>query len=232
MRIADAILPWCFGLAIIGFGVGFYQALIVAPADYQQGETVRIMYVHAPSAYMGMMMYGVMASASFVFLVWRHPLADMSAKAAAPIGASYTAIALVTGSLWGQPMWGTWWVWDARLTSFLILFFFYIGYMALGAAIDDRQKASRAAAILALVGAVNLPIIKFSVEWWNTLHQPASLIRADGPSMPMEMLLPLFVMLFAVSMLAATMLIWRIKGELATRKLEALRYLRASEAGP
>ena len=168
LRLANAVLPWLGGLTAILFGVGLYQALIISPADYQQGETVRIMYVHVPAAWAALAGYASLAIASFTFLVWRHPLADLAARAASPIGAGFTAIALVTGALWGQPMWGTWWVWDARLTSVLILFFLYLGHMALVNAFDDSDRGGRAGAVLALVGVVNLPIIKFSVDWWNT----------------------------------------------------------------
>lgn len=229
LRIADAILPWAYVIMIVSFGVGLYLALVTSPPDYQMGDSVRIMYVHVPSASMSMMVYGMIAVASFVSLVWKHPLADLTAKAAAPVGMAFTALALLTGSLWGKPMWGTFWVWDARLTSELIQLFLFIGYMALWSAIDDQQKAARAAAILALVGAVNLPIIKFSVEWWNTLHQPASLMRADGPSIDSEILWPLGIMFLAFNAFFTVVLIWRIKGELAERKLEALRYQRAAD---
>ncbi|MCG8507277.1 MAG: heme ABC transporter permease CcmC, partial [Sphingomonadales bacterium] len=168
-RIADAILPWAGALMAFAFAAGLYFALFASPADYQQGETVRIMYIHVPSAWMAMQTYVFIAVMSAVALIWRHPLAEISAKAAAPVGAAFTGLALVTGMLWGQPMWGTFWVWDARLTSVLILFFLYLGYMALWRALPDSDRAGKAAAILALVGAVNIPVIKFSVDWWNTL---------------------------------------------------------------
>lgn len=229
MKIADKILPWSLGATILAAGAGLYFGLYDSPPDYQQGDSVRIMYLHVPSAYMATMTYGLMAVASFVSLVWKHPLADVTAKAAAPIGMVFTGLALVTGSLWGKPTWGTWWQWDGRLTSVLILFFVYIGYMALWSALDDRAKAAKAAAILALVGAVNLPVIKFSVDWWSTLHQPASLMREGGPTMPGEMLLPLFIMLFAANTYMVTVLIWRMKAELAEFRLDALRRQLASE---
>ena len=174
--------------------IGLYYALVAAPPDYQQGEAYRIMFVHVPAAWMALMAYGMMAVASIVGIIWRHPLAEIAARAAAPIGAVFTLIALITGSVWGQAMWGTYWVWDARLTSVLILFFLYVGYIALHDAFDDPARGARAAAILCLVGSVNLPIIKFSVEWWNTLHQPASILRADGPAIHPSMLTPLLVM--------------------------------------
>ena len=176
-RIADAVLPWAGGLAVMLSVVGLYLALVVAPPDYQQGEAYRIMFVHVPAAWMALMVYAMMAVASVVALVWRHPLAEM-ARAAAPIGAAFTAIALVTGSLWGKPMWGTFWVWDARLTSVLILLFLYLGYIALHDAFDEPGRGARAAAILCLVGSINLPIIKFSVDWWNTCtSRPRSCVR-------------------------------------------------------
>ncbi|MFQ5468523.1 MAG: heme ABC transporter permease, partial [Kiloniellaceae bacterium] len=174
LRLSGAILPWCAAFAAIFLAIGLYLSLFASPADYQQGDSVRIMYVHVPAAWMAMFIYMVIAGASGVALIWRHPLADLVAKASSPIGACFTFLALVTGSLWGKPMWGTWWVWDARLTSVLVLFFLYLGHMALLNAFEDVQRGYRAAAILALIGFVNVPIIKFSVEWWSTLHQPAS----------------------------------------------------------
>ena len=185
-RIADGILPWAGGLAVVLGVLGLYLALIVAPPDYQQGQAYRIMFVHVPAAWMALMVYAMMAVASLIAVVWRHPLAEVAARAAAPIGAAFTAIALVTGSLWGKPMWGTFWVWDARLTSVLILLFLYLGYIALHDAFDDPARGARAASILCLVGSVNLPIIKFSVDWWNTLHQPSSILRAQGPAIGAE----------------------------------------------
>jgi heme exporter protein C len=223
LRLANAVLPWLAGLTIILFGVGLYQALLVSPADYQQGETVRIMYVHVPAAWAALAGYASLAIASFTFLVWRHPLADLAARAASPIGAGFTAIALVTGALWGQPMWGTWWVWDARLTSVLILFFLYLGHMALVNAFDDSDRGGRAGAVLALVGVVNLPVIKFSVDWWNTLHQPASVLRVGGPSIAGEMMTPLMIMAGAYFSLFGVLMILRIRSLLAARRLRQLR---------
>jgi len=176
--------------AAVMIAVGLWLGAM-APPDYQQGETVRIMFVHVPAAWVAMMAYGCMGVASFFSLVFRHPLADAAAKSAAPLGAVFTAMALVTGSLWGRPMWGTWWVWDARLTSVLVLFLLFVGYIALRASIDDEVKAGRAGAILALVGLINLPIIKFSVDWWNTLHQGESIFRAGGPTLAIVYLIPL-----------------------------------------
>jgi len=222
-RLAGRIQPWAGGLTVLLLAVGLYLALLVAPADYQQGDTVRIMFVHVPAAWMAMFCYTFLAVASAVALIWKHPLADLAAKASAPIGASFTFLALVTGSLWGKPMWGTWWVWDARLTSVLILLFLYLGYMALWQAIEDDRKAAKAAAVLALVGAVNVPIIKFSVDWWNTLHQPASVMRMDGPSIHPSMLWPLLIMGLAFKVYFVTLLLARIRMELNLRRIRALR---------
>ncbi len=178
MRLSAKVVPWCAWAAVLVLAVGLFWSLAVAPPDYQQGDTMRIMYVHVPAAWMALSIYLFVAVASAVALVWRHPLAEVAARAAAPIGAAFTFVCLTTGSLWGRPMWGAWWVWDARLTSVLILFFLYLGYIALANAFDDPSRGGRAAAVLALVGVVNLPIVKFSVDWWNTLHQPAS-VHAD-----------------------------------------------------
>jgi len=182
LRISNVVLPWAAGATVVLMIAGLYLSLFASPADYQQGDTVRIMYIHVPSAWMALFIYTNMAISAAVGLVWKHPLADLFTKAAAPIGAGFTALCLITGSLWGEPMWGTWWVWDARLTSVLILFFLYLGYMALVNAFDDLARGAKAGAILVLVGVVNVPIIKFSVDWWNTLHQPASVVRMGGPS--------------------------------------------------
>jgi heme exporter protein C len=222
-RIADAVLPWAGGLAVVLSVAGLYLALLVAPPDYQQGEAYRMMFVHVPAAWMALMVYAMMAVASVAGLVWRHPLAEVAARGAAPIGAAFTAIALVTGSLWGKPMWGTWWVWDGRLTSVLILFFLYLGYIALYEAFDDPGRGARAAAILCLVGSVNLPIIKFSVEWWNTLHQPASILRAGGPAIDASMLWPLLVMFLAFLCYFVAVHILRTRAELTVRKIRNLR---------
>jgi heme exporter protein CcmC len=196
--------------ALVAILLALYFGIFNSPADYQQGETVRIMYVHVPAAWMALFTYTLMALASGSFLIWKHPLADLSAQAAAPIGAGFTAIALVTGALWGQPMWGTWWVWDARLTSVLILFFLYLGYMALVNGFDDPERGSRMGAILALVGFVNVPIIKFSVDWWNTLHQPASISRLDAPAIDPSMLTPLLLMAIGFKLFFYQYLIVRI----------------------
>jgi heme exporter protein C len=222
-RIADQILPWAAGLAIVLSAVGVYLALVVAPPDYQQGEAYRIIFVHVPAAWMALMVYGMMGVASVIGLVWRHPLAEIAARAAAPIGATFTAVALFTGSVWGKPMWGTFWVWDARLTSVLILLFLYLGYIALHDAFDDPSRGARAASILCLVGSVNLPIIKFSVEWWNTLHQPSSILRAEGPAVHSSMLAPLLVMFGAFLCYFIVVHILRTRAELTLRKIRNLR---------
>ena len=209
--------------------VGLYGALFVAPPDYQQGETVRIMYIHVPAAWLGMFCYMVMTVAALGTLVWRHPLADAAQKAAAPLGAGFTFICLVTGSLWGKPMWGTWWVWDARLTSVLVLFLMYLGLIALWQTIEEPGRAARAAAILTLVGSINIPIIKFSVDWWNTLHQPASVLRFDGPAIAFSMLWPLLVMALAFTFLFVTLDLMAIRNEILRRRLRRMSVLAAAE---
>ena len=223
MRIAEPILPWTSMGALTAILLALYFGIFDSPADYQQGETVRIMYVHVPAAWMALFTYTVMAIASGSFLIWKHPLADLSAQAAAPIGAGFTAIALVTGALWGQPMWGTWWVWDARLTSVLILFFLYLGYMALVNGFDDPERGSRMGAILALVGFVNVPIIKFSVDWWNTLHQPASISRLDAPAIDPSMLTPLLLMAIGFKLFFISILIVRIKTQLLKKRIRTIQ---------
>jgi len=222
-RLADQVLPWAILAATLLFASGFYYALFSSPADYQQGETVRMMYVHVPAAWASMSIYVFIAVASFTALVWKHPLALIAGKAAAPIGALFTALALITGSLWGKPMWGTYWVWDGRMTSVLVQFFLYLGYMAVWQGLDDEEKAGRAASVLALVGAVNLPIIKFSVEWWNTLHQPASVLRAGGPTIDADMLVPLFIMGAAYQLYFMVVVLWRMKLEISARKVDVMR---------
>src|SRR6185295_3415935 len=193
---------------------GLYQVWFVAPDDYQQGATVKIMFIHVPNAWLAMAVWAVMSIASIGTLVWRHPLADVAAKSAAPLGAAFTFVALFTGSLWGRPMWGTYWVWDARLTSVLVLFLMYLGLIALWRTVDDPSRAGRAAAILTLVGAVNIPIIKFSVDWWNTLHQPASVLRAGGPAIHPSILMPLLVMAIAFLLLFVTLHLAAMRNEI------------------
>ncbi len=227
MRLSALLLPWCAWASVAAIGAGLYLALVAAPPDYQQGEAVRIMYVHVPAAWMALNVYLFVAVASGIALVWRHPLAEIAARAAAPIGAGFTFICLATGSLWGRPMWGAWWVWDARLTSVLVLFFLYLGYIALVNGFDDPARGGKAGSILALVGVVNLPIIKFSVDWWNTLHQPASVLRFGKPTIALSMLLPLLVMALGFMLLFLALLFVRMRTELNERKLRALRLHRA-----
>ncbi|WP_346892536.1 heme ABC transporter permease [uncultured Roseibium sp.] len=232
LRLVQIILPWLIGLCVIAFAVGLYMTFYAAPDDYQQGATVKIMYIHVPAAWLAMMCYSVMAISSLGTLVWKHPLADVSAKAAAPIGAAFTFMSLVTGSLWGKPMWGTYWVWDARLTSVLVLFIMYLGLIALWRTMEDPIKAGKAAAILTLVGALNLPIIKFSVEWWNTLHQPASVMRMDGPTIDTSMLIPLFVMAVAFTLLFFVLHLMAMRNEILRRRVRAMRLKAAATARP
>ncbi len=222
-RLSAAVLPWVAGLTLVLAAAGLYLGLLASPADYQQGESVRIMYVHVPAAWLALFCYVNMAVASGVGLIWKHPLADMIAKETAPIGACFTFLALATGSLWGKPMWGTWWVWDARLTSVLVLFFLYLGYMALVNAFDDPTRGVRAAGILALVGVVNVPIIKLSVDWWNTLHQPASVVQLGGPSIHPSMLTPLLLMALAFTGYYVWVLLLRVRGEIISSKIRAIR---------
>ena len=222
-RVADAVFPWVACGALILTPVALYLALYEAPADYQQGEAYRIMYVHVPNAWLAMFCWALMTVAALGTLVWRHPLADVAAKAAAPLGAAFTFLCLVTGSLWGRPMWGTYWVWDARLTSVLVLFLMYLGVIALWRTVDDPSRAGRAAAILTLVGAVNLPIIKFSVDWWNTLHQPNSIFRLGGPTIDKSMLWPLFVMALVYHLYFVAVLLLRMRAQLTERRIQNLR---------
>jgi len=229
--LAGQLIPWFALATLVLLGYGLYQGLFVAPPDYQQGESVRIMFVHVPAAWMSMFVYMVMASAGAIGLIWNMRLADMAATAAAPIGASFTLLALVTGSLWGKPMWGTWWAWDARITSELILLFLYLGFIALQASIDDPKRAARAAAILALVGVVNIPIIHFSVEWWNTLHQPASVFRLGGPAIDRSILLPLIVMAVAFTILFLTLHLAAMRNEILRRRVRTLRLMQAGAGG-
>src|SRR5258707_655624 len=223
MRLSAAMLPWCGRATALLLAAGLYLALFVAPPDYQQGEAVRIMFVHVPAAWMASFVYALMALASAVALIWRHPLADIAAQSAAPLGAAFTLLCLVTGSLWGEPMWGTWWVWDARLTSVLILFFLYLRYIALVDAFDEPVRRARAGAVLALVGSVNVVIIHYSVEWWSTLHQPASVFRMGGPTIDASMLWPLFVMALGFTLFFVAVLLVRMRTALIAAKIRALR---------
>ncbi len=228
LRMAAVVQPAAIAVLAMALVLGLILALVVAPPDYQQGDSARIMYVHVPAAWMALFVYTMMAVASAVALIWRHPLAEIAARASAPIGACFTFVALVTGSLWGKPMWGTFWVWDARLTSVLVLFFLYLGYIALANAFDDVERGGRAAAILALVGLVNVPIIKFSVDWWNTLHQPASVLKLGGPAIDPSMLWPLLIMAVAFKAFYVAVLIMRMRTELAQRRLRMLALARAA----
>ena len=220
-EIAGHLIPWLGGLCAVLLIAGLYGGLVLAPADYQQGDSFRIIYIHVPSAWMSLFIYVVMAAAGAVGLIWRIKLADVMAASSAPIGASFTFLALVTGSLWGKPMWGTWWVWDARLTSELILLFLYLGVIGLYGAIEDKRSASRAAAVLALVGVVNIPIIHYSVEWWNTLHQGPTVTKLDAPSIHISMLLPLLAMALAFMFYYATALLLRARCEVLERERNA-----------
>jgi heme exporter protein C len=228
-RLAAFVLPWTTVAAVVLLGAGLYFALFSSPPDYQQGDTVRIMYVHVPAAIMSELVYGMMAAAAAVGIIWKHALADVFVKAAAPLGAAFTFICLVGGSLWGRPMWGAWWVWDARLTSELILFFLYLGYIALVDAFDDPERGLKAGAILVLVGVVDLPIIKFSVDWWNTLHQPSSLMSLSGPKIDGSMLLPLFLMIGGFMAFFVAVVLLRIESELLARRIRALRGMGGAE---
>ncbi len=228
LAFSGRLLPFLWGVTVLVLGWGLYLTFFVAPADYQQGEMVRIMFIHVPFAWLAMACYGVMAIAALGTLVWRHPLADVLQKSAAPIGAAFTFLALVTGSLWGKPTWGTYWVWDARLTSVLILFLIYLGLIALWQAVEDPGKAARAAAILTLVGAVNLPIIKFSVDWWNTLHQPASVFRLDGPTIHPSLLWPLLIMAVGMTLLFAALLLMAMRNEILRRRVRAMQIVAAA----
>lgn len=219
LRLSEKLLPFIAAATAIAFGIGIYYALFASPPDYQQGETVRIMYVHVPAAQMAMLIYGVMAIASACFLIWRHPVADVVASVSAPLGAGFTLVCLITGSLWGKPMWGTWWVWDVRLTSVLVLLFLYIGYMALENSLERSERARKACAVLALIGAANLPVIRFSVEWWGTLHQPASIIRMQGPAIHPDILTPLLWMSAAYAFLYVLMLLMRVQTALIMQKI-------------
>jgi heme exporter protein C len=228
LNAVDRVLPWLAAATALAFALGLNQAFFGAPDDYQQGATVKIMFVHVPAAWLAMFPWALMCVAALGTLVWRHPLADVAAKAAAPIGAAFAFICLATGSLWGRPMWGAYWVWDARLTSVLVLFLMYLGIIALWRTVDDPTRAGRAAAILALVGGINLPIIKFSVDWWNTLHQPASVFRFDGPSIHPSLLLPLAIMAFAYVLLFVTLHLAAMRNEILRRRVRTLRLMQAA----
>ena len=229
LALARWIVPGFAVLALLLLTFGFTLG-IRAPADYQQGETVRIMFIHVPSAWLALGIYTLMAIAALGTLVWRHPLADVAAKTAAPIGAAFSLICLVTGALWGRPMWGAYWVWDARLTSMLVLFLLYLGILALWRAIDDPGQAGRVVAVLTLVGFVNVPIVKFSVDWWNTLHQPASVFRLDGPAIHPAILTPLLISAAGFAALFVALHVAAMRNEILRRRVRTLRLLVAAEA--
>lgn len=229
IALSDTVLPWLIGSALLLLAVGFYMAF-TAPEDYQQGITVRIMYLHVPFAWLAMLVYGVMTLSAIGSLVWRHPLADVSIRAAAPIGAVFTLLALLTGSIWGRPMWGTWWVWDGRLTSVFVLFLMYLGLIALMRAFDEPGRAARAIAVLVLVGSINLPVIKFSVDWWNTLHQPASVFRLDGPTIHASLLWPLLVSAAGFTLMFFALHLTAMRAEILRRRIATMRRLAARQS--
>ncbi|MHC5306407.1 heme ABC transporter permease [Bartonella sp. LJL80] len=226
MGLSATLLPWLTAITLIILACGLFMVLR-SPDDYQQGMTVRIMYLHVPFAWLSMFCYTIMTISALGTLVWRHPLADVSLKCAAPIGATFTALALITGSLWGRPTWGTWWEWDARLTSVLVLFLIYLAIIALSRAFDDASKAAKAAAILTLVGFINIPIIKFSVDWWNTLHQPASLLRSGGSAIDSSMLWPLLTMALGFTLALITLHLVSMRTEITRRRIHTMQRLAA-----
>jgi len=228
-RVSGLLLPWLATGFVLLFVAGLYYGLVKAPPDYQQGDSYRIMFIHVPAAWMSMFVYMVMATAGAIGLIWRIKLAEVISISSASVGASFTFLALVTGSIWGKPMWGTWWVWDARLTSVLVLFFLYLGYIALHNAFDDARRGGQAASILAIVGFVNVPIIKFSVDWWNTLHQPASVVRMDGPTIDASMLTPLLLMAGAYTFYFFWVLMVRVRGELIAQKVRVMQMKQAQQ---
>jgi heme exporter protein C len=226
LALVDRVLPWLAAATVVAFAVGIGQAYL-APDDYQQGATVKIMFIHVPAAWLGIFAWALMSVGGLGTLVWRHPLADVAAKAAAPIGAAFTLMCLVTGSLWGRPMWGTYWVWDARLTSVLVLFLMYLGVMALWRTIEEPTRAARVVAVLTIVGAINIPIIKFSVDWWNTLHQPASVLRLGGSTIHPSILIPLITMTVAFTLLFLTLHLAAMRNEILRRRVRTMLMLQA-----
>lgn len=231
LRLSGVVLPWLTVTGVVLTALGLGWGLFVVPADYQQGDAMRIMYVHVPAAQLALGGYLALAICSLLSVVWRHPLADLAAVEIGPVGAAFTALCLATGSIWGKPMWGTWWIWDARLTSVLILFFLYLGHVALVRAFDDPVRGYRAGAILALVGVVNLPVIKFSVDWWNTLHQPASITLSGAPTMHLSMLWPLFAASLGYTCLFGAIVVARTRAAVMERRLRGLLLARAERAG-
>ena len=223
LRLSNRLFMPIGVITCICLAYGLYLGLFASPADYQQGDTVRIIYIHVPAAWLALFGYVGLGLCGLFYVVWRHPLADIAARAIAPVGAVFALLTLITGAVWGKPMWGAWWVWDARLTSMLILFFFYLGVIALANGFDRPERGSRPAALLAMVGVINVPIVKFSVDWWNTLHQPASLLRSGGPAVDSSMLTPLLLMLVAAHGYFIIVVIVRMRALLAERRLTALR---------
>jgi len=219
--LAGKLIPWFTAAAVVLIAVGLYMSFFVAPTDYKQGEGYRIIFVHVPAAWMSMFIYLVMAAWSAIGLVFNTRLSAMMARALAPTGAMFTFLALWTGAFWGKPMWGTWWVWDARLTSELILFFLYIGFIALTSAIDDARRADRAGAILALVGVVNIPIIYYSVKWWNTLHQGATIRIGEESSMGTTMLITMLIMAVGFWMYSIAVALSRVRSVILERERNA-----------
>lgn len=222
LALSGRLLPWLAAAAAALLAVGFWLVFFAVPEDYQQGATVRIMYIHVPAAWLSLFLYAMMTGSAIGTLVWRHPLADVAQKAAAPIGAAFTLLCLVTGAIWGKPMWGTWWVWDARLTSELVLLLIYLGIMGLWRAFEEPSAAARAVAIMTLVGFVNIPIVKFSVDWWNTLHQPASVFRLGGSTIDPSMLWPLLVVAAGFSLLAIALHLAGMRTEILRRRVRSL----------
>jgi heme exporter protein C len=230
LRIAARAQPWLNAAGLLITAAGLIWGLFFSPADWQQGQAVRIMYIHVPAAWLASAGYFALAAASFTSLVWRHPLADLAAVEIGPVGAAFTAMCLASGSLWGRPTWGAWWVWDARLTSVLVLFFLYLGHIALVRAFDDPQRGYRAAAILALVGTINLPIIKFSVDWWNTLHQGNTISFTSAPKMYLPMLWPLLISAIGFTFAFAAIVVARLRAAVMERRVRALLMARAERA--
>jgi heme exporter protein C len=222
LALAEPAIPVLWTTALCVVAIGLWMAFN-APEDYQQGATVTIMFIHVPAAWLSMMIYTIMSVSALGTLVWRHPLADVSLRSAAPLGAAFTFLALVTGSLWGKPMWGAWWVWDARLTSVLVLFIIYLGIIALARAIEDPAISARSTAIVTLIGFINIPIIKYSVEWWNTLHQPASVSRLAKPAMDTAFLYPLLTMALAYTLIFAALQLMAMRNEILSRRLRSMK---------
>ncbi|MEL6790690.1 MAG: heme ABC transporter permease [Pseudomonadota bacterium] len=230
--LSRTVRPWVFASALISLAAGLYLALFVSPADFKQGDSVRIIYIHVPAAWMALGAYTMITVASVVAFIWRHSLADRAALAAAPFGLAMTILALITGAVWGKPTWGAWWVWDARLTSVLVLMFIYLGYLSIWQAIDDKARAARFARIIAMVGFINIPIIKFSVDWWNTLHQPASIIRASGPTIGAAILTPLLVMILAYTLLFIWYVLTGVESQIIELRLARQPHRPVSTASP